>query len=253
MSGHTILIAVLLSLAAGLSTGVGSLISLTIKKLESKHLSFILGFSAGVMIYISFMDLIPQAINQVGFLQANLAFFGGIIIMAGIDFLVPHDYIAEKFNKNGFKDSKLIKAGLLTFIGIAIHNFPEGLAVGIVSLEGLRFGIPLALAIALHNIPEGIAVAIPIYAATKSKKKSFWFSLLSGITEPVGALIGILILLPILSQNLIYGMFAFVAGIMVFISFDELLPICFANYKGHIAIAGLILGMGIMATSLFII
>jgi ZIP family zinc transporter len=239
-----------LTILAGLSTGIGSLISLFITNFKKKYLVFALGLSAGVMIYVSFAELLATAIEGVGFGPANLAFFVGIVFIMAIDFLMPHNYIGEHV-KVDKKDKKLMTAGVFTAIGIAIHNFPEGLAVFVSALGDITVGVPLAFAIAMHNIPEGIAVAMPIYYATKSKAKAFWISLLSGVAEPVGAVIGILILAPFLTTDIMSLLLAFVAGIMIFISFDELLPLSLKDEShAHLSILGLFLGMAIMALSL---
>lgn len=239
----------LLACLAGLSTGIGSLISLFIKKFERCYLCLALGFSAGVMIYVSFTELLAEGIATLGFAYANSAFFIGVMFIMLIDFLIPHQYIAERANVE-HKDRKLMMAGVFTAIGIAIHNFPEGIAVFMGALSDIHIGIPLAFAIALHNIPEGIAISMPIFYATKSRKKAFWSSFLSGLAEPLGAIIGFLILLPFLSQASLAFMLAFVAGIMVFISFDELLPISFKEGQSHLTIFGIISGMAVMALSL---
>jgi len=219
--------------------------------------------SAGVMIYISLAELMPSATEGMGFLMANVAFFSGIVVIMLIDFIIPHDYIEEHASRGHKVDKKLMSAGIFTAIGIAIHNFPEGLAVLVGSLESLSLGIPVAFAIAIHNIPEGIAVSFPILYATRSRSKAFTYSLLSGLAEPAGAIIGIMILLPFMSPWLLSFMLAFVAGIMVFISFDELLPLCFEKgmcprenrciWKAHIPIMGIIFGMLIMALSLYLL
>ena len=252
MDTTQIWIALLLTFLAGIATGIGSLISLFIKKLKKSYLCFSLGFSAGVMIYVSFAELLSSAIADIGFLIGNIAFFVGIIFIMLIDFIIPHDYIEEHV-KVDKRNKKLMMAGLFTALGIAIHNFPEGLAVFMSSLKDINLGIPLAFAIAVHNIPEGIAVSMPIFYATKSRVKAFWYSFFSGIAEPIGAIIGFLILMPFLTPTVLSFMLAFVAGIMVFISFDELLPLSFEHGEGHISILGIIVGMLIMALSLYLL
>ena len=252
MNLSLIWIPLLLTFLAGICTVIGSFISLFLKKLNRSFLLLGLGFSAGVMIYISFAELLASAVVDIGFIIANIAFFSGMLVIMAIDFLVPHNYIAERV-KVSKKNRRLMMAGVFTALGIAIHNFPEGIAVFFSSLTDISIGIPLALAIAIHNIPEGIAVSMPIYYATKSRKKAFWYSFFSGIAEPVGAVIGLLILMPFLSPSVLSFTLAFVGGIMVFISFDELLPICYENGKAHIPIIGLIIGMIIMALSLYLL
>ena len=204
------------------------------------------------MIYVSFVELLPSAIKNVGALKANIAFFGGIILVMLIDFFIPHEYIEERI-KTETHDKKLMAAGIFTALGIAIHNFPEGLAVFMSAIVDIKLGIVLAIAIALHNIPEGIAVAMPIFYATKSKRKAFWYSFLAGFTEPAGAVMAVLLLMPFLNPSVLSCSLAFVAGIMVFISFDELLPLSCQSEGYHISILGVIIGMMIMALSLIII
>ena len=248
-----IFVPLLLTIFAGAFTGIGSIISIIfIKKFKSSYLCFFLGFSAGAMIYISFIELLFSAISDIGFLMGNVAFFVGILFIMFIDFLIPHNYIEEHV-KVDKKNKKLMVVGIFTAIGIAIHNFPEGLAVLMGSLKDINLGISLAFAIAIHNIPEGIAVSMPIFYATKSKNKAFLYSFLSGFAEPVGAIIGFLILRPFLTPMLLSFMLAFVAGIMVFISFDELLPLSFEHNKAHLSIVGIIMGMIIMALSLYLL
>ena len=251
-AGAIIWFPLLLTFLAGISTGFGSLLSLFIREYKRRYLQFSLGLSAGVMVYVSFAELLASAIETIGFLSANVAFFGGVLSIMVLDFLIPHDYIEEHM-KGDPEDRKLMTAGVLTTIGIAIHNFPEGIAVFMSSIGDVKLGIALALAIAIHNIPEGIAIAMPIFYATKSRKRAFWYSLLSGIAEPIGALIGIAILMPFLTATILSLSLAFVAGIMVFISFDELLPLSYEGDGSHIAIFGILIGMLIMALSLFLL
>ncbi|MFH0763570.1 MAG: zinc transporter ZupT [Candidatus Omnitrophota bacterium] len=252
MDNARIWLPLLLAFAAGLFTVVGSLITFFIRDFKKSYLQFFLGLSGGVMIYVSFVELLPSAINVVGALKANAYFFGGIVMVMLIDFFVPHEYIAEKIKGDGH-DKKLMAAGIFTAIGIGIHNFPEGLAVFMSALVDIKLGAALAIAIALHNIPEGIAVAMPIFYATKSKRKAFWYSFLAGFAEPAGAVIAILVLMPFLNQAVLSYSLAFVAGIMVFISFDELLPLSCQNDGYHISIFGVIIGMAVMALSLILI
>lgn len=243
---------ILLSLLAGLSTVIGSLIAFFVKEIEERHISMIMGFSAGIMIFISFVEFLSTSIDVVGFFWSNLMFFVGIVIMYLIDTSIPHIYKSEKSEKGieGFKG--LRKTSLMIALGIGIHNFPEGIAVLFSSLSSLRLGVLVALTIALHNIPEGICVSIPIYKATRSRKKALKYSFLSGIAEPVGAILAALFFAPFITDFLLYAMFAFVAGIMVYISFDELLPTCFrCRYYQH-SILGLFIGMLVMSFGIFI-
>jgi ZIP family zinc transporter len=251
MDSAKIWLPLLLSFLAGIFTVVGSFLTFFVRDFKRSYLQFSLGLSSGVMIYVSFVELLPASINTVGALRANAAFFGGIILFMLIDFFIPHEYIAERI-KTGAHDKKLMAAGIFTTLGIAIHNFPEGIAVFMSSLASIKLGVALAIAIALHNIPEGIAVAMPIFYATKSKRKAFWYSFLSGFAEPAGAVIAILLLMPFLNAAILSLSLALVAGIMVFISFDELLPLSCQNEGYHISILGVIIGMAIMAASLIL-
>jgi ZIP family zinc transporter len=238
-----------LTTLAGLSTGIGSTIAYFIRKPKYSYLAVLLGFSAGVMIYISFAELLGGAIDEIGFEMANIFFFVGIALIAIVDLLIPHNYIAERVEN---KDTMLMRAGIFTALGIAIHNFPEGLATFAAAATGdARLGISIATAIAIHNIPEGISVSVPIFYATGSRRKAFFYSFGSGIAEPVGALIGYAILLPFLSQSLISGLLALVAGIMIYISLDELLPLAHRYGGEHHALMGLLAGMAVMAISLW--
>ncbi|MBS3782206.1 MAG: zinc transporter ZupT [Candidatus Thermoplasmatota archaeon] len=252
--------AFLLTTLAGLSAGIGGLTVFFIKKPKLSYLSPLLGFAAGVMIYISFAELLLEAIDGVGFLSANMAFFVGILFMFGLDKLVPHAHIdtePDEFHKKLSKDEKtearLKKAGVMTALGIALHNFPEGMAVFTVSLVDVSVGVSVAMAIAAHNIPEGIAVAVPIFYSSGSRAKGFGYSLLSGVAEPVGAAIGFLILYPFLTESVLSATLGFVGGIMVFISFDELLPISREYGDEHLSNLGLFLGMFIMMITLVLV
>lgn len=251
MINPNIWLPLLLSFLAGIFTVVGALITFFIKDFKRSYLQFALGLSGGVMIYVSFVEMLPSSIVNIGPLKANIAFFGGIVFVMLLDFFVPHEYIAEKIKSPGH-DKKLMAAGIFTAIGIGIHNFPEGLAVFMSALVNIKLGVALAIAIALHNIPEGIAVTMPIFYATKSKRKAFWYSFLAGFAEPAGAVVAIFILMPFLTPAVLSFTLAFVAGIMVFISFDELLPLSCQSEGYHISIFGVIIGMAVMALSLIL-
>jgi zinc transporter, ZIP family len=250
INGHDVLVPLLLTLVAGLSTCLGSLVFFLVRDFKRSYLVFSLGLSAGAMIYVSFMELLHKAVLEIGFSSANTIFFIGIAAMMLVDFILPHRYLSEREGK--CVDPSLAKSGKLVAIGLAIHNFPEGMAVFLSGLVDIKMGMVLAFAIAMHNIPEGIAVSMPIYYATKSRSKAFWYSFFSGIVEPIGAIVALWLIGSNLTQTLIAQLFAFVAGIMVFISFDELLPHAFGNRYHHHAIYGLLLGMVVMALSLAI-
>ena len=250
-----ILLAFALTLFAGLSTGIGSLAALLTKKTNTNFLSVSLGFSAGVMVYISFMELMPGAREVLSDLYLVLSFFGGIAFIAIIDFPIPEDenphevHLSEDMQER----KRLKRMGIMLALSITIHNFPEGIAAFMSGLRSLDVGIPIALAIAIHNIPEGIAVSVPIYHATGSRKKAFWFSFLSGLAEPLGALVAMLVLFPFWTPQMEGVVMAAVSGIMVFISIDELLPAAGRFGKHHLSIMGFIAGMAVMAVSLLLL
>lgn len=266
MDTTTILIAFGLTLFAGLSTGIGSAIAFFAHRTNTRFLSFALGFSAGVMVYVSFVEIFQKArlvlIDVWGVQQGSWytvgAFFGGILFIGLIDTCVPsfenphemHSVEEMDDEKKHAEFHRLYRVGIFTAVAIAIHNFPEGLVTFAAAIKDPALGIAIAVAIAIHNIPEGIAVSVPIYYATESKRKAFFFSFLSGLAEPLGALLGFFILRPFFSDTLFGVLFAAVAGIMVYISFDELLPAAEEYGEHHLSIFGLLSGMAVMALSL---
>lgn len=266
MDWNTVLFAFGLTLFAGLSTGIGSVMALLSKRTNTRFLSIALGFSAGVMIYVSMIDIFTKAqaslVSALGEKKGSwltaAAFFGGILFIALIDRLIPsgenpHEVKrVEALNEQADAQSKLVRMGTFAALAIAIHNFPEGIATFTAALKDPTLGIAITAAIAIHNIPEGIAVSIPVYYATGSRKKAFKMSFLSGLSEPVGALLGFLILMPFFNDVLFGILFAAVAGIMVFISLDELLPTAREYGEPHLSIYGLIAGMAVMAVSILL-
>lgn len=266
MENYNVLLAFSLTLFAGLATGIGGIIAFFAKRSNTRFLSVALGFSAGVMIYISFVQLLAGAFETLmaalgekpGAYLTAAAFFGGMLFISLIDKLVPS---FDHFHKTGdpakteqwdINKGKLLRTGLYTALAVAIHNFPEGLATFITALHDPALGVAIAVAIAIHNIPEGIAVSIPVYYATGSRRKAFLYSLLSGIAEPIGALIGFALLSAFLSEMVFGILFAAIAGIMVFIAFDQLLPTARDYGEHHLTIYGLVSGMVVMAVSLLL-
>jgi ZIP family zinc transporter len=257
-----IVFAFFLTAIAGLSTGIGSLIALLAKKTNRNFLSISLGFSAGIMIYVSFMEMMPQALRELsdvysektGVLYLIFAFFSGIILINLIDFLIPEQINPHEAHgvEEMQSDTRLKRAGIMVAISISVHNFPEGIATFTSALSALDVAIPITVAIAIHNIPEGIAVAVPIFHATGNRKKAFWYSFLSGLSEPAGALIAFLFLAPFWTPVLNGLILAAVSGIMVFISLDELLPSAEKYGKHHLSIIGVVSGMLVMALSLYL-
>ena len=263
----TVLFAFGITLLAGLATCLGSLFTFFTHYTNKRVISLALGFSAGVMIFISFTEIFPEASHLLaqkygdskGYLFALLAFLGGVIFTALIDkFLLPDD--EDPHNIQGIIEDqdnpmkiqhyrKFHKIGLFTAIALAIHNFPEGLVTFVTNMNGEAFGIPIAIAIIIHNIPEGVAIALPIYFATQSRKKAFFYTFLAGIAEPIGAVIGYLFLKQ--CNDCFIGLaLAAVSGIMIFISFDELFPTAQECGKHGEVIIGLISGMIVMGLSI---
>ena len=285
---ENVLIAFLLTAVAGLSTTFGALFILRRKTTNYRFLTTSLGFSAGVMIYVSFVEILQESFNTLqeaygentGGWVALASFFGGIALIAIIDQMIPdasnphevqsqdaielakdelhanyeHAKEGEPVNtadSEALADNpELMRTGLVTALAIAIHNFPEGLATFMAALVNPALGVSITIAIAIHNIPEGISVAVPIYFASGSRRKAIGYTFLSGLAEPLGGLVGFLVLSPFLSPQLLGIVFGIVAGIMVFISFDELLPASEKYGEHHYSIMGLVAGMLVMAVSL---
>lgn len=261
-------IALLMTFLAGLATLVGGFFTFFIKRTNLKALSIGLGFSAGVMIFLSFTEILQGAKDLLkGYFPNHadwMVFVGfslGILTAILIDYFIP-DHIEEDLF--GVKDGcegqescmhhhKIKRAGLLTAIAICIHNFPEGIATFFVATQNLTIGATVAIAIALHNIPEGIAVALPIYHATGKKRLAIWYSFLSGISEPIGAIVGMFVLQTFLPQVAVGFLFAAVGGIMVYISFDTLLPLSREYGDGHYSVFGIMSGIFFIWLSLLLL
>ncbi len=262
MEWSPVAVAFTLTFFAGLATGIGSALALLARRTNTRFLSAALGFSAGVMIYVSFVEILADARTSLaaelgrrpGAWVAVLAFFGGMGLTALIDRLVPaaenpHEvHRVEEMHRR--PDANLMRMGLVSAAAIALHNFPEGIATFVAALDSPKLGASIAAAVALHNIPEGIAVAVPVFYATGSRARAFSWSFLSGLSEPVGALVAWLLLGSFLGGALRGILFAAVAGVMVFISFDELLPTAREYGEHHLAVYGLTSGMAVMAVSL---
>jgi zinc transporter, ZIP family len=272
MEGN-VLLALGLTLFAGLSTGIGSLFAFFTQRTNKKFLSIALGFSAGVMIYVSLVEIFIKAKVSLtnahgdtkGYWLTIIGFFGGMLVIAIIDRFIPkaknpHEVksvedvtYAQQHVDSEVDADHLMKMGLFTALAIAIHNFPEGIATFMSVIQDPNVGFAVAIAVAIHNIPEGIAVAIPIFYATGKRMKAFKLSFASGLSEPVGALIAYILLMPFLTDTMFGIIFAGVAGIMVFISIDELLPAAKKYDEAHSSIYGLVAGMAVMAISLVLL
>ncbi|MDR2579851.1 MAG: zinc transporter ZupT [Fibromonadaceae bacterium] len=254
-----IIFAFALTFFAALATGIGSISALAFRTFRPRLLAAALGLAAGVMIYVSLVEVFPEAKglltqlygDKTGYWLTIFAFFTGIGLTALIDRLVPsHDDPHEiKSTQTNEKHDKLMRAGLFAAAAIALHNFPEGIAVFVSALENPSLGVSIAMAISIHNIPEGIAVAVPIYCATKSRKLAFTLSFASGLAQPLGALVGFL-LLSFMNAAALGTILALTAGIMIYVAFDELLPTANKYGEHHVAVAGLIAGMAVMAIGL---
>lgn len=268
MNGTDLAFALGLTLFAGLCTGIGSLVGFLSKRFNPKFLAAALGFSAGVMIYVALIEIFAKAKRSLvagygekqGYWLTVGAFFAGIAVIALIDNLIPsaenpHEMrgVAEADPQASVEKNKLARMGLFSALAIGIHNFPEGLATLMGALADPALGVSIAVAVAIHNIPEGLAVSAPVFYATRSRKKAFVLSFLSGLAEPIGAAIGYFLLRSFFTNATFGLIFAGVAGIMVYISLDELLPTAEEYGEHHIAIGGLMAGMAVMALSLLLL
>jgi ZIP family zinc transporter len=265
---NNVVLAFGLTLFAGLSTGIGSAIGFFAKTTNTRLLAVSLGFSAGVMLYVSFVEILAKARDALGAAFGATpgawatagAFFGGILFIGLIDRFVPaaenphemRDVEQLHPSEERRKKTELLRMGFFTALAVGIHNFPEGLATFVAALGDPALGLSIAVAIAIHNIPEGVAVSVPVYYATGSRRKAFFYSFLSGLAEPVGAAVGFLLLMRFFNDVVFGVLFAGVAGIMVYISLDELLPSAEKYGEHHLSIYGLIAGMVVMAVSLLL-
>lgn len=255
-----------LTAIAGLATAIGGLMVVFMKQTNKKVLSFCLGLSAGVMIYVAFVEILAKAVDALvpiygeksGNILAVMGFFIGVSIIALIDRFIPNfqenprlcETQTQTQTNNEPDKTKLLRMGTFTALALTIHNFPEGLATFMSALTDPQMGLAITTAIAIHNIPEGIAVAVPLFFATGSKFKAFKYSLLSGLSEPLGAILGYFLVIRFLGDEAFGFVFAAVAGIMIYISLDELLPSSREYGDHHISILGVFIGMAVMAISL---
>lgn len=252
-----VMLAFVLTLLAGLAMAVGSMISFIGKKTNKKFLSASLGFASGVMIYVAFVEIFMESRESLseiyggskGILIAVISFFAGMVFMV----LTEKFCLKENEDEEESEEKSVYRVGVMTAIAIGIHNFPEGMAIFTSVLKTPALGFSVAAAIAIHNISVGIAVSAPIYYATGSRKKAFIFSLTSGLVEPLGALVGYIIFKNYLNEKIFGMLLAAVAGIMVYIALDELLPSAQSDGNHHIATYSMISGMIVMAVSLMII
>jgi ZIP family zinc transporter len=233
-----------LSLIAGSATGVGGLIVLFFGKINEKVLGFFMGFAGGVMLIISLLNLFIEALSLLSYIYVTLAFAFGALIMMGIDLTLPH---IEMGRWEGVKDVRLLQSGLVIALGMSLHNFPEGLVISAGYEHMPRLGILVAIMICFHNIPEGIATVIPLRQAGVSMRRAIGLSLLSGMVEPLGALLGSALIFGLRGNTTVIGLaLGFASGVMTYITIDELIPIaheyCSRIHK-HIVSTGLLAGM----------
>ena len=208
------------------------------------------------MIFISFVELLQDGITSFGLIGGSLFLLLGMGIMYIIDIVISQKYSFEEAvheQKCDVINHRLEKTSFLVILGVFIHNFPEGMATIAGSMKDMQLGMALAFAIALHNIPEGIIIAVPVYSCTNSKKRAIFWSLISGMSEPVGAIIFGAVFFSFVTDLLLGALLAIVGGIMIYISIDELLPVCHLWGNEHVSILGIGMGMFVMALSLAII
>jgi len=276
-----VLVAFLLTLLAGGATSIGAALGVLGRGTSPKFLAGGLGLSAGVMLYVSFVELLPQGVRVLsgapaptvrGTALATLSFFVGIALITVLDRLVPrsvspHEFAGRMTGSHGRAEvrepseqledralrARLLRTGTITAVALALHNVPEGFATFVAALQSPEVAIPVVAAIALHNIPEGLAVAVPVRRATGSRAKAFWLATMTGLAEPVGAVIGFLLLAPVLTGEAMGAILAGVAGVMVFVSLDELLPAAEETGEHHTVIYSLVAGMAVMALTLLVL
>ncbi|MBU0767185.1 zinc transporter ZupT [Patescibacteria group bacterium] len=263
-NGSTLIIAILLTLFAGMSTMLGSIFAFSSCRKSARSFAVALGFSAGFMVYISFVDLLPEGMDRLieiygengGHWRAIFSFFIGISIVALLDGIIPHctgGRCRRDPEEHECKHAPLYHTGILAAIALAIHNLPEGFVTLIGVVDDIHIGVALAVAIAIHNIPEGISICVPVYAATGKKSTALWYTFIAGISEPIGAIIGYLLLKSCITGVLCGISFCGVAGMMTYLALDQLLPAARAHTNPHWAMLGFVAGMFCMAVSLFLL
>jgi ZIP family zinc transporter len=270
-----VLMALGITLLAGLATVLGSLLVIFARQTNTRMLAFGLAFAAGAMVYVSLVEIFVKSQLAFGevmaekpaYTAATVAFFIGVALLVLIDRLIPNPHgamapheaarslsaasVAPPAHGHGLIDQATIsRVGLLAALAITAHNLPEGLATFFATLDSPSIGLPLAMAIAIHNIPEGVSIAVPVYYATGSRGKAVLAAFLSGLAEPVGALVGYLVLAPYLNPFMFGAVFGVIAGVMVFLALDELLPAARRYARGHETVYGMVIGMAALATSL---
>lgn len=263
------ILALLIALLAGLSTTIGGYLATHPRMIDRGVLAVSLAFAAGAMVFVSFMQIIPLGIDSLepSLGEASVAavfamFFVGMLVVSIIDRVLPHGFNPSHVegreddlsNEDKRDNRRLMRSGLMVAVVLALHNFPEGMSTFIASYQDLSVGITLAAAIAIHNIPEGVAVAAPVYAATKNRKKAVGWATVSGLAEPLGALVAAVLVSYFVPREMFGLLFGLVAGMMVFLSFDELLPAAqrYASRSHHV-VYGVVAGMAMVALSIVLV
>ena len=252
-----VITAFLICIAAAAATMIGGFSVFTAKESNPRMLAFGLAFAGGAMVYISLVEIFWKSLtsfseimpDKLAYSNATIAFFAGVALLVLIDRLIPNPH-NELVKPHSEDKSHLQRVGLLAALAITVHNIPEGMATFFAALEDPVMGTSLAVAIAVHNIPEGVSIAIPVYYATGDKKLTLLACSISAIAEPVGALFGYLILAPFLTPFVFGSVFGVIAGAMVFLSMDELLPTAKRYASGHDSVYGMVIGMACIALSL---
>ncbi|MEM7651442.1 MAG: zinc transporter ZupT [Pseudomonadota bacterium] len=253
-----VITALLICVAAAAATMIGGFSVFTTRDSNPRILAFGLAFAGGAMVYISLVEIFWKSLSSFSeiapdkqaYTQATIAFFAGVAILALIDRLIPNPH--NRLTVPDGEESKkyLKRVGLLAALAITVHNIPEGMATFFAALEDPVLGSSLAFAIAVHNIPEGVSIAIPVYYATQNKKLTLLACSVSAIAEPLGAILGYLVLAPFLSAYVFGAVFGAIAGAMVFLAMDELLPTAKRYASGHDSVYGMVIGMACIALSL---
>jgi ZIP family zinc transporter len=264
-----VLIAFFVTILAASATMLGALAMIGAKESNPRLLAFGLSFAGGAMVYISLVEIFVKSQISFGevltvkeaYSAATFAFFVGIALLFLLDKFIPNPHSSLSTDENSFSQNKrkddhthihadVGKIGLMATLAITAHNIPEGMATFFSTLDNPAVGMNLALAIAIHNIPEGLSIAIPVFYATRSKAKAVLATFVSAIAEPIGAFLGYVVLAPFIGPTVYGCVFGVIAGAMVYLALDELLPAAKRYAKGHETVYGIISGMAIIALSL---
>ncbi|WP_343711497.1 zinc transporter ZupT [Kosakonia radicincitans] len=243
----------ILTILAGAATFIGAILGVLGQKPSNRVLAFSLGFAAGIMLLISLMEMLPAALateNMSPMLGYGM-FVVGLLGYFALDRMLPHAHPQDLMQGTQRTFPRgLRRTAILLTMGISLHNFPEGIATYVTASNDLELGLGIAFAVALHNIPEGLAVAGPVYAATGSKRSAVFWAGISGLAEILGGVLAWLILGSLLSPVVMAAIMATVAGIMVALSVDELMPLAKEIDPNNNPSYGVLCGMSVMGLSL---